>query len=341
MPFGNRNEGFQSCHEFGEALGFVFPEIEDHAGCRCDEAVGDDGGAASVDGVHAVESADDGCDIGDFRFASGDAFFALEGAHGSHCQKIRDKIDDYRQIDEDIKLFQKGRADCAECQDALDEYAGANGQIRRIHAIHTRKIMREMAERGAVSYDFGNSELPSRKGNEAGNDEHARHDDAGCFSKHRRISQAKRCQGADELGMRDDAADDRGRKRIDGPGKERAAKDGNRDIFGRIFDGFRIRARRFQTQESPENDGDGITHGDRERRVIRIPSGHVDFGAKACPTEGQESQDRRHDAHDTESRKRPAFLGPPKLIEAASAKTPIVAKHTMSGESESPKKNDA
>ena len=309
MPFGDRNESFQSCHEFCETLGFVFPEVEDHAGCRCDEAVGDDGGAASVDGVHAVEPADDGCDIGNFRFAPGDPFFALEGAHGAHRQKIRDEIDDDRQIDEDIKLLQKGRADRAEGQDALDEYAGANGQIRRIHAIHTREIMREMAERGSVSYDFGNGELPSRKGNEAGDDEHARHDDAGCFPKHCRISQAKRCQGADELGMWDDAADDRGRKRIDGPGKERAAKDGNRDISGRIFDGFRIRARRFQTQESPENDGDGITHGDREWCIIRIPSGHVNFGAKARPTEGQESQDRCHDAHDTESRKASCFFG--------------------------------
>ena len=57
--------------------------------------------------------------------------------------------------------------------------------------VHAREVMREMAERGAVSHDLGNGELPSREGDETGNDEHACHDDAGRFTEHGRICKAE------------------------------------------------------------------------------------------------------------------------------------------------------
>ena len=130
MSFGDGNKIFQGDHGICEALRFVFPEIKDDTESCGDESVGDDGGAATIDGVHAVKTTDDSGDVCDFGFATRKTFFFLQSADGAHSEKIGNEINDNGQIDQYVELFQKSRADGAKGQDTLNENAGKNGEIR-------------------------------------------------------------------------------------------------------------------------------------------------------------------------------------------------------------------
>lgn len=284
--------------------------VDDDAQDHDDDAVGDDLPAAAVHSVEAVDRAAQGGEIRDLGFPPAEMFRFLQRRYGEHGEQVGDEIDHDSQIDEDIELLQQGRADGGHGEDRLEGDQRDDRHIRRTETIYFREERREMAERRAVSDDFGDGELPCRKGNEAGADEHAGDDERSGVAEHGRIGEAERRFGADELFVRNETADDRRGDGVDESRKKGACQDGNGHIAGRIFHRFRIGAGRFKAEESPENDRDGVAHGDGEGKLLGIPGSFVDRRVKEIPAREEKARHRSQHTGDAHSGEASRFFRP-------------------------------
>ena len=157
-----------------------------------------------------------------------------------------------------------------------------------------------MADGGGLSYHLGDGELPCGEGYEAGNNKHGRYHMSHRISEHGCVSKAERRTGRYQLCMRNKPPDNRRGGHVAYAGNHRSCQNGDRHIFFRIFHCIGIGAGCFETEECPENDGDGIAHGEIERHVMRVPGSHVDVRAEKVPAAEKEADDRKKNADHTQ-----------------------------------------
>ena len=153
-----------------------------------------------------------------------------------------------------------------------------------------------MADGGSLSYHLGDGELPCGEGYEAGNNKHGRYHMSHRISEHGCVSKAERRAGRYQLCMRDKPPDNRRGGHVAYTGNHRSCQNSDRHILFRVFHRVGIGAGCFETEECPENDGDGIAHGEIERHIMRVPGSHIDVRVEKIPAAEKKANDRKKNA---------------------------------------------
>ena len=151
----------------------VFNSIDTKAEYIGQRPVEDNLPTAAVYSIYTVYTADNGCHVCEFCFYGRNTFRFLQIRYSCHGKQIGNKINHNSQINQNIELFQKGGADCRKCHQCLDNNQSADGYIRSTELIDFFQKPGEKTDGRSFSDHFGNSKLPSRKRDKAGDDEHA------------------------------------------------------------------------------------------------------------------------------------------------------------------------
>ena len=131
---------------------------------------------------------------------------------------------------------------------------------------------------------------------------------ADSVAKHGGIRKAEGRTGDHELLVRYESTDDSRRGGVAGTGEKRPGEDCDRYVLFRIFYRIRIGTGSFKTQESPDDDSNGVFHRRIERHIGRIPGFSVDVCIEEETAGKEEADDRNHDADDTERGEFAKFL---------------------------------
>ena len=166
----------------------------------------------------------------------------------------------------------------------------------------------EKTDGRSFSDHFRNSKLPSRKRDKAGDDEHAGNEMSYRFAKHHGVSQTERCSCTGKLGMGNNAADQSRRCGIAYSCKQCTCHNGDRHVLFRIFYSFGIGTRSFQTEKSPKNHCNGITHGDIKGSVGRIPGSLIGGKVEMTCTEDNQAGHGKADTEDAQRGESPEFF---------------------------------
>ena len=131
---------------------------------------------------------------------------------------------------------------------------------------------------------------------------------ADSVAKHGGIRKAEGRTGDHELLVRYESTDDSRRGGVAGTGEKCPGEDCDRYVLFRIFHRIRIGTGSFKTQESPDDDSNGVFHCRIERHIGRIPGFSVDVCIEEETAGKEEADDRNHDADDTERGEFTKFL---------------------------------
>lgn len=212
------------------------------------------------------------------------------------AEDVGNDIGNDGEVGQKFKLGRQGRADGHQSEQALHAEDAEHTFDGHIGTGHFGENFREKTALGTGLKDTGQGELPREQGTGAGEDHQAHDDTAGCIAEHVRKGQAEGGAGRKDFRIRYDAGDDVGRSHVNDGYAQGADEGGDRYGFLRIFNGIHIDGRRFQTQEGPERQGDGVAHSIEETEIIRIPRSEPRGRAEPVPADEGNAEDRNDGA---------------------------------------------
>ena len=259
------------------------------------EAAAEEGrGIGSSQCIYAV---DNGYACQDYRRISvtdfiGDMFLGEDRRQGPGTEHVGDDVGDDGQVGQEFELGSQGRADGHEGQEALHAEDAQHAFDRYVSTGDFGKNLGEQAALGAGLEDAGQGELPGQEGTGTG-EYHEAHDGfASRIAEHVREGQAEGSARCQDFRIGDDAGDDIRRGDVDDGDAEGADEGGNRNGFLRVFNGIHVDRCRFESQEGPQRQGDGIADGIAESQIIGVPRSQPRSRAEPMPADDGNAQDR-------------------------------------------------
>ena len=275
----------------------LFQEIETNhvnhpADEDCQTAAEEGCGICRRQGVNAVDNRYAGQENRRISVADGvgNLFFFQDRFQCEGAEDVGNNIRHDGQVCQEFELFGQRRADGHQGQAALHSQDEDHAFDRNVGVGDLGEYLREQAPLGAGLKDAGQGKLPRQERAGAGEDHQAHDDLAGRRAEHVRKGQAEGGAGAQDFRIGNDAGNDVRRGDIDKRYAQGADEgcDGNGTL--RIFYGVHVDGSRFQTQERPEGQGDGIADGVDEPDVVRIPGRNPRRRIKPVPADEGDAQ---------------------------------------------------